>query len=103
MSVRDHVCVCERSCVCVCGSRHVLVSHGINEEEGWGVVSVCVCIYVCNHGPMGKPVNHNSVSSMAAHMCACVHRLPGGLSLPAELLCESEVSPLELPSALIWS
>lgn len=62
-----------------------------------------VCIYVCNHGPVGNPVKHYSVCSMCAHMCACVQCLPGGLSLPAELLCESEVSPLELPSALIWS
>ncbi len=70
-------------------------------------ICVCVCVYVCVHEPVGNPVNHYCVSSVCAHVCVCVcvyvSCLPGGLSLPAVLLCESEVSLLELPSALIWS
>lgn len=70
-------------------------------EEGVLFAYMCVCVYVCAHEPVGNPVNHYCVSSMCARVC--VSCLPGGLSLPAVLLCESEVSPLELPSALIWS
>lgn len=64
---------------------------------------MAICVYLCvyNHGPVGNPVNHSSVSGLDA--LTCVPCIPRGSSLPAEPLCESEVSPLELPSALIWS
>lgn len=78
-------------CVCVC--------------EYKSYVFKCVC--VCSHGPLANLVNHCCAAIMRVFTCACVcvyaTCLPGGLSLPAVPLCESEVSPLELPSALIWS
>lgn len=30
--------------MCVCGSRHVLVSHGVNEE---GVLCGYMCVFMC--------------------------------------------------------
>lgn len=76
----------------------------VNEDWGGGSVIyayMCMPVYVCVREPVSNPLNHCRVSSMC--VCMCVPCLPGGLSLPAVLLCESEVSPLELPSALIWS
>lgn len=58
-----------------------------------------LCVSVCTQVLVGNLVNHFST----AHANACVPSLPRGLSLPAVLLRESEVSPLELPSALICS